>query len=232
MCGRFFRHGVSWAEYHAALRLIIPSGVEPPEPAYNIAPTQYAPIFRRAPEGEDVPRGEMQVAPAMWGLVPSWWNKPLSEKKFSTFNARSETVASSNTFRGAFRHHRCLIPASGFYEWTGPKGKKQPYAIGLRNRRWFCFAGLWDRAMIDGSEIDSFTILTTRANELMSNLHTRMPVILDPSNYERWLDLDERKVADLFEPFESTAMHAWPVGKAVGNARNQGRELVEEVDLG
>jgi putative SOS response-associated peptidase YedK len=229
MCGRFFRHGVSWEEYHNALNLIHPEGVQPPAPAYNIAPTQYAPIIRMAPEGEDVPRGAVQMAPAMWGLVPSWWKKPLSEKKFSTFNARSEGLEASNTFRGPFRHHRCLVPVSGFYEWTGPKGKKQPYAIGLRNRRWFCFAGLWDRAMIDGSEIDSFTILTTKPNDLMAGLHTRMPVILHPSDYRTWLDADNRKVGHLYEPFPTEDMHAWPVDPAVGNVRNQGPQLIEEV---
>ena len=228
MCGRFFRHGVTWEEYHNALNLIHPNGIQPPEPAYNIAPTQYVPIIRMAPEGEDVPRHAIQMAPAMWGLVPSWWKKPLSEKKFSTFNARSEGLEASNTFPGPFRHHRCLVPASGFYEWTGPKGKKQPFAIGLRNRRWFCFAGLWDRAMIDGSEIDTFTILTTKPNDLMAGLHTRMPVILHPSDYRTWLDADNRKVEHLYEPFPTEDMHAWPVNPAVGNVRNQGVQLIEE----
>ncbi|MEO0722734.1 MAG: SOS response-associated peptidase family protein, partial [Pseudomonadota bacterium] len=110
------------------LNLIRPAmggGVEPPEPAYNVAPTQIAPIVRLIPEGDGPPdqTGQREMAPAMWGLVPSWWNKPLKEKKFSTFNARAEGISTSNTFRGAFRHKRCLIPVSGFYEWTGPKGK-------------------------------------------------------------------------------------------------------------
>ena len=81
MCGRFFRHGVTWAEYHAALSIIQPLGVEPPEAAYNIAPTQYVPIIRLTPEGEPDPAGSRQMAPAMWGLVPSWWHQPLKEKK-------------------------------------------------------------------------------------------------------------------------------------------------------
>lgn len=229
MCGRYFRHGMSWAEYHAYLQLFGLDDVQAPEPAYNIAPTQIAPIVRAATEDEPVPAGERFMAPAMWGLVPSWWRKPLNEKKFSTFNARCETVATSNTFRGSFRHKRCLIPASGFYEWTGPKGSKTPYAIGLRNRRWFCFAGLWDRAMIDGSEIDSFTILTTEPNDLMAELHTRMPVILDVSNYELWLDTSNRDVELLFEPFATDAMHAWQIAPAVGNVRNQGEGLIAEV---
>ncbi|MCA8902324.1 MAG: SOS response-associated peptidase [Hyphomonas sp.] len=228
MCGRFFRHEVTWAEYHAALSIIPPLGVAPPEAAYNIAPTQYAPIVRLAPEGEDIPAGQRQMAPAMWGLVPSWWHQPLKEKKFSTFNARAETLDESNTFRGSFRHRRCLVPASGFYEWTGAKGSKTPFAIGLKNRRWFCFAGLWDRAMIDGSEIDTFTIVTTTPNDLMAGLHTRMPVILDPADYSRWLTAPAKQVRGLFEPFPTDAMQAWPVGPAVGNVRNQGPELIEE----
>lgn len=229
MCGRFFRHGVSWEEYSSHLNLFEPVGVAPPAPAYNIAPTQIAPIIRLSSEDEAVPPGERHMAPAMWGLIPSWWRKSLKEKKFSTFNARSETVSTSNTFRGSFRHKRCLVPASGFYEWTGPKGSKTPFAIALRNRRWFCFAGLWDRATIDGSDIDTFTILTTQPNDLMAGIHTRMPVILDPANYSRWLDTRVRDVEDLFEPFPSEAMHAWVVGPAVGNVRNQGVELTAEV---
>lgn len=110
----------------------------------------------------------------------------------------------------------------------GPAGTEDPYAIGLRNRRWFCFAGLWDRAMIDGSELDSFTILTTKPNDLMAGLHTRMPVIVDPKDYDRWLTAPAKTVQDLFEPFPTDAMHAWPVGPAVGNVRNQGPELIEE----
>ena len=223
MCGRFFRHDVSWEDYHAALSLIPPEGVAPPEAKYNIAPQSIAPIIRYKDHASD-----LGMEPALWGLIPSWWKKPLSEKKFSTFNARAETVHEAATFRGAFRYRRCLVPVSGFYEWSGPKGSKTPFAIGLRNRRWFCFAGLWDRAMIDGSEVDSFTVLTTDPNDLMAGIHTRMPVILDPADYGRWLDPDNRDVSDLYEPFPTDAMHAWPVKSAVGNVRNQGPELIEE----
>lgn len=224
MCGRFFRHDVSWEDYRAALETLIPENVEAPEARYNIAPMSLAPVIRQAPEG-----GGLEMAPCQWGLVPSWWKKPLSEKKFATFNARCEGVATAATFRGAFRHKRCLVPASGFYEWTGEKGSKQPFAIGLRNRRWFCFAGLWDAALIDGSEIQTFTILTTTPNDVMAGLHTRMPVIIAPDQYERWLDPSSGPVDDLFEPFPAADMHAWPVGAAVGNVRNQGADLIDEV---
>lgn len=229
MCGRFFRHGVSWAEYRDYLNLIPPNEVDPPEPAYNIAPTQIAPIIRLGAEDEPEFQGQRIMAPAKWGLVPSWWRKPLNEKKFSTINARCETIETSNTYRGAYRHRRCLVPASGFYEWTGEKGAKIPFAIALRNRRWFCFAGLWDRAMIDGSEFDSFTILTTTPNDLMAGLHTRMPVIIDPADYSSWLDTSNKDVERLYEPFPTDAMHAWVVSRDVGNVHNQGAALIEEV---
>ncbi|WP_430402006.1 SOS response-associated peptidase [Hyphomonas sp.] len=224
MCGRFFRHGVTWAEYHDALALVAPDGVSPPEPTYNAAPTTVQPVIRRAEHADRV-----EMAPARWGLIPSWWSRPLSEMKFSTFNAQAETAGEKPVFRGAYRHKRCLVPVSGFYEWTGAKGAKIPFAIGLRNRRWFCLAGLWDSALIDGSEIQSFTILTTRPNDLMAGLHTRMPVIVDPADYALWLDPDAGDPARLFEPFPTDAMHAWPVGPAVGNVRNNSPELIAEV---
>lgn len=224
MCGRFFRHGVSWEEYRDSLGIIPPEGVDPPEAKYNIAPMTYSPIVRR-----DIDTKRLEMAPCLWGLVPSWWNKPLSEKKFSTFNARSESVHEAASFRGSFRHKRCLIPVSGFYEWMRDGKSKTPFAIGLRNRRWFCFAGLWDVAHIDGSELHTFTILTTTPNDLMAGIHTRMPVIIHPSNYERWIDGDYRKLDDLFEPYPTDDMHAWVVDQKVGNVRNQGAELIEEM---
>ena len=222
MCGRYFSHGVSWEEYRASLDFQIPLDTPDPRPAYNIAPTQSAPIFR---QNDD----KLIVSSAMWGLVPFWWKKPLKEKKFSTFNARDDKLESAASYKVAFKKRRCLAPASGFYEWKGPKGRKQPFAIGLQNRRWFCFAGLWDQATIDEVTIESFTIITTEPNELMADIHSRMPVIIDPSNYAAWLDSENDNAKDLLKPFPAGHMQAWPVGKAVGNVRNQGRELIEEV---
>ena len=225
MCGRFYRHAVSWEEFRAALEIIIPEGVDPPEAKYNIAPMSYVPIIRR-----DVDTKQLELFPSMWSLVPSWWSKPLSEKKFSTFNARCETAHEAATFRGAFRHKRCLIPASGWYEWSGTKGNKIPFAVSLRNRRWFCFAGLWDCALIDGSELHTFTILTTQPNDVMAGIHTRMPVILHPDQYERWLDPTAKlDFDDLFEPFPAEDTYAWVVGPKVGNVHHQGPDLIDEV---
>jgi putative SOS response-associated peptidase YedK len=224
MCGRFFRYDISWEDYRAWLNIIPPANIAPPEAKFNIAPMSLAPIIYE----NEHRRGEFELAPAMWSLVPSWWRKPLSEKKFSTFNARSETVNESNTFKASFRHFRCLIPMSGYYEWSGPKGSKTPFAIGLRNRKWFCCAGLWNRAMIEGSELDTFTLLTTVPNDATAGIHSRMPVIIDPSDYERWLTAPYKDVYDLMRPYPSIDVHAWPVKPDVGNVRNQGPDLIEE----
>lgn len=228
MCGRFFRHGVSWEEYHASLGLVAPDGVAPPEPTYNAAPMSVQPIIRHAPDQGFGGEAPLELAPCHWGLIPSWWTKPLSEKKFSTFNAQSETAHEKPVFRGAFRHKRCLIPVSGYYEWSGEKGRKTPFAVGLRNRRWFCFAGLWDSALIDGSEIQTFTVLTTQPNDVMAGLHHRMPVILEQHDYKRWLDPHSGDVSDLFEPYPAADMHAWVVGPDVGNVRNNYAALIEK----
>lgn len=222
MTSRFFRRAISWADYRAAIDLVPPPGVDPPEAEYNIPPGSHAPILRRAPEGEYAPRHDIQIAPAYWGLVPVWWKQPLSEKKFATFNARAETLETSNTFSGAFRQNRCLVPASGFYAWSDG----MPFAFALTSGAWFCFAGLWSRAMIDGSEFDTFTIITTEPNLTVAGIATSMPVILSPRDYIRWLDTRERDPLALLKPCPSDALRAWPANPAVGNVRNQGEGLL------
>ncbi len=224
MCGRFFRTEVSYEEYLAHFDLSRSGDFPGTEAAYNVTPTQTAPVVRRPDAGS-----QSEMAFARWGLVPAWWNRPLKEMKFSTFNARSETAATSRVFRSAYRHRRCLVPVSGYYEWSGPRGHKTPYAIGCRNRRWFCLGGLWEQTAIAGETIDSFSILTTTPNELMAKLHNRMPVIVHPGDYGRWLDAGMGGVADLCNPYPADEMEAWKVAPAVGNVRNQGRELIAEL---
>jgi putative SOS response-associated peptidase YedK len=224
MCGRFFRHGVTWEEYHDALGLVPPDGVDPPEPTYNAAPTTLQPVFRLARD-----KIHTEVLPARWGLIPSWWTKPIQQIKFTSINAQSETVNEKPVFRGAFRHRRCLVPVSGYYEWSVQGRAKTPFAFGLKNRRWFCLAGLWDTALIDGSEIDSFTILTTRPNEFTAGIHDRMPVILAPEDYALWLDPARGDPSRLFAPYPSDPMQTWIVGPAVGNVRNNYPGLIDEI---
>jgi len=161
------RDRLSWAEYYDWLNLIgVPGGVAEPDAAYNVAPTQSHPIVRLDENGG------RELVMARWDLVPRFWRKPLAEKKFSTFNARLETAPTSNAYRASWTERRCIVPAIGFYEWTGPKGAKQPLFISRagfdpasaepESRRGFCFAGFWDRAEIDGQTLDSFTIMTTQ----------------------------------------------------------------------
>jgi putative SOS response-associated peptidase YedK len=222
MTSRFFRRAISWDDYRAAIDLVPPPHVDAPEAEYNIAPGGFAPILRRAPEGEYAPRHAIQIAPAFWGLVPVWWKQPLSEKKFATFNARAADISTSNTFSGAFRQGRCLIPASGFYAWSSGT----PFAFALTSGAWFCFAGLWSRAMIDGSEFDTFAIVTTEANLAVAGIAASMPVILQPQHYTRWLDVDDRDPHALLKPCPSDWLRAWPANPAVGNVRNQGEALL------
>ncbi len=224
MCGRHFRHGVSWEDYHAQLSLFRPEEIPHFPKAYNVAPTQQVPIIRVRGESDD-----LELTFARWDLVPRWWKKPLSEKKFSTFNAKGEEAATKASFRASFKDRPCLVPMSGYYEWKGPRGQKQAYAIAKRNRRWFFVAGLWDRAMIDNEPLESFTILTTDAAPDLEHIHHRMPVIPDQSSAADWLRASPDERQDMIFPDASGDLHAWKVGPEVGNVRNQGEELIAEL---
>jgi putative SOS response-associated peptidase YedK len=226
MTARFFRREIPWDELTARTGLVPPPGVDTPEAQYNIAPTQIAPIIRPAPDGEYTPRDTIQMAPAVWGLIPVWWNKPLSEKKFTSFSARAETIDVSRTFSGSFRQGRCLVPASGFYVWRqAGSARSTPFAVTPKDGGWVCFAGLWSRWMHDGSEIDTFAIVTVEPNAVLTGLSTSMPAILEPSHYARWLDVMDRDPLSLLMPLPSDRIEVKPAHPSVGNVRNQGPEL-------
>lgn len=221
MTSRFFRRALAWDDYRSALDLVEPSGIDAPEPQWNIAPNALAPILRRAPEGEYAPRHAIQIAPAFWSLIPVWWKKPLHEKTFASFNARASEILDSATFSGAFRQGRCLVPASGYYLWS----EGTPFSVQLTSRAWFCFAGVWSRAMIEGSEFDTFAIVTTEPNLAVAGLAMSMPVILSPHDYHRWLDGETNEALKLLKPFPSDEVSVRPANPAVGNVRNQGSDL-------
>lgn len=151
----------------------------PPRP--NIAPTQPAAIVRNDH------RGARELALVRWGLLPPWVKDP---RDFSTLiNARSETVVEKPSFRGAIRHKRCLVPADGFYEWTGVKGRKRPFHIKPKAGGVFAMAGLFEHWLgADGSEIETMAILTCPGNDTMGPVHDRMPVVIDPADFDTWLD--------------------------------------------
>jgi putative SOS response-associated peptidase YedK len=150
-------------------------------------------------------------------------------KGISTINAKAETIETSPTFRRPFKMRRCLVPADGFYEWLRVDEKtKQPYAFRMKDDAPFAFAGVWDAWKAwDGSWLQSYSIITTFANELAARVHSRMPVILHPKDYDRWLEREsERAPVDLLRPFEAEAMAAAPCNPKVGNAKNNGPEML------
>lgn len=222
MCGRFTL--ATPAEEWAAL-----FGLDevPSLPArYNIAPTQNVPIVRAGREARlrrrhEEPEGARgrpgrELALVRWGLVPHWAKEAGAGP--TLINARSETVAEKPSFRDAFHQRRCLVVADGFYEWQATGGRKQPYWIGMDDRRPFAFAGLWDRWQPEGAEaLDSCTILTTDANEALRSLHDRMPVILDSHDYDRWLDPDvvTWDIEPLLRPYPPDRMAFFPVSTRV-----------------
>jgi putative SOS response-associated peptidase YedK len=192
------------------------------EPRYNVAPTQAVAAVRAMSAGNELTR-------LRWGLVPSWASDLSIGNKL--LNARCETVADKPSFRAAFRQRRCLIPASGFYEWQKQGGgRKQPYFIRPRDGGLFAFAGLWERWHDPrGETVESCTILTTEANELMQPLHDRMPVIVDPASDRVWLDPHSSadSLRALFVPFASDRMEAIPVNPWVSNPKHEGPQCLE-----
>ena len=160
----------------AVRRLFDCAAVDDFPPRYNIAPTQ--PVLIARPD----PKGARELRLVRWGLVPSWVKDP---REFTTLiNARAETASDKPSFRGAMRHRRCLVPADGFYEWTGARGSKQPHFIRLNDSRLFAFAGLSETWLgADGSEIETMAILTTGANGDMARIHDRMPVIIESPRF-------------------------------------------------
>lgn len=222
MCGRYvLRSSIIKIANHFGVPT--PAGFEF-TPCYNIPPSFAVPTVHKE-----------AAAPALslmkWGLIPSWAKTPAIGNKLS--NARAETVASKPSFRSAFKHRRCLIPATGFYEWKKITDRKQPFFIHLLNQEVFAFAGLWETWHDpQGDEVHTCAIITTEANAVMEPIHNRMPVILDPADYDRWLDtdtFDADSLQSLLVPFPADEMAAYPVSTDVNSPRNQGKTLIEPV---
>ena len=175
--------------------------------------------------------GERRLELLRWGLIPAWADDPAIGSRM--INARSETAAEKPSFRRAFKERRCLIAADGFYEWQKTNGGKQPYHLRMRDGRPFAFAGLWESWKEDGEgEIRSCTILTTDANDLVGEVHHRMPVILPPEIYDLWLDPTVREAEQLLSlliPYPPEDMEAYPVSRRVNNPSNNEPSCVESV---
>ncbi|MCG8460489.1 MAG: SOS response-associated peptidase [Holophagales bacterium] len=199
-------------------------GIEP-TPRYNVAPTQNVLVVRQDSEGR------RHLGQLHWGLVPFW----AKEKSIGNrmINARSETAAEKPSFRNAWKKRRCWIAADGFYEWKKMDGGKQPFHIHLHDRRPFVLAGLWERWEKGEAPLESCTILTTRANEKVAEIHDRMPVILDGAARDRWLDpaTPPAALGELMVPFDAERMAFTPVSRLVNNPKNDVPRCLEPVQL-
>jgi putative SOS response-associated peptidase YedK len=219
MCGRFTLH-LSPELLGTVFRVSVPELVAP---RYNIAPGQQAMVVR------ETGAGERTLANLSWGLVPTWARDQAIVHQM--INARSETVHEKPSFRHAIKYQRCIVPASGFYEWCRVDGSKQPWYIRLKNAAPMGLAGLCEswRAP-DGALLESFCLLTTAANSLMAPIHERMPVILPPDEYATWLSKnlhDPLQLTRLYEPFSADSMIAAKVSPLVNSPLHDSAECIQ-----
>jgi putative SOS response-associated peptidase YedK len=221
MCGRYYRRSdkqriAEAFHIHGSLSDMPLEAA----PDYNVAPTTRQPIIRNNRD-----TGEREMVAMRWGMVPHFAKSLADFKGFSTINAQAETLMIKAVWLVPFQRRRCLVPADGFYEWKKIDPKtKQRYAFTMKSGEPFAFAGVWDGWKDPATEewLQSFAIITTTPNELTAAVHDRMPVILKPSDYDRWLQRgdSERPLVDLLRPFDADQMTAHPVDPRVGNVRN------------
>ena len=221
MCGRYFLTTPG-----EVLADIFEAGSAPElSPRYNIAPTQTVPIVRLGASGA------RELALASWGLVPVWAKEKAIGNKL--INARAETLAEKPSFRDAFKKRRCLLPADGYFEWKREGTVKQPYAFRASDGRPLALAGLWSfwKDPATGEPLESCAIVTTSPNELAATVHDRMPVILAPESFGKWLGAapPSPDFAALFEPYPAERMLAYPVSRAVNSPANDRPELLEAI---
>lgn len=218
MCGRFFLIATP-AETKKRFKVDhVPDLVL----RYNIAPSQLSPIVIAAEKGKSIHL-------ARWGLVPSW-SRDLSLGA-GMINAPAETLETKAAYRTTFQTQRCLVPASGYYEWQTRGAKNQAYKISLRNGALLAFAGLWETwAPEVGEPVKTFTIITTQANKLVREVHDRMPVIIAPADFQRWLTAPATTAKKLLVPYTS-GMTIAPVSDRVSSVRNDDAELLRPVAI-
>lgn len=224
MCGRF----ALYADYDTLLKRFdieeTAIGQAAYEERYNVAPSQE--ILAIISDGQNNRLGTLR-----WGLIPPW----AKDQKigYKMINARGETAAEKPSFRHAFKKKRCLIPANAFYEWKKDASGKKPMLIHLAQDELFAFAGLWETwKSPEGKTIHSCTILTTGPNELMADIHDRMPVILTKKAERVWLDpeiQDPEVLKELIKPYASGELQAYEVSEAVNSPKNEGAELIREI---
>jgi putative SOS response-associated peptidase YedK len=229
------------------LQAEISNNLETFEPRFNIAPSSSVPVIL-------FQNSKKVMESLKWGLIPSWAKDPSIGFKLA--NARAETVTEKPSFRSAFKKQRCLVPVDGFYEWNQSTKPKQPYYFFMKDEKPFFIAGLWEywkahqsptqshkdtknNIKLDKEEkkepeqgITTFTLITTEANAVLAKVHDRMPVILDPKDYEAWLDPNNQDLGELqkfLKPYDASKMDSYPVSTFVSNARNQGEKCMERL---
>ncbi len=226
MCGRIVqKSGVEGLAIVEGMEAGSPAAGSNIPPRYNGAPEQELLVIRRNHE-----TGETMISPLRWGLIPHWCREPGGGPK--PINARAETVQSLPMFKAAYEQRRCIVPVDAFFEWHPIKGekRKQPYAIGLQSGAPFGLAALWENWKTpQGEWLRTFAIITCEANELMAEIHDRMPVILAPEDYARWLS-DAPEADDLLRPFPASLMKMWKVGTKVNSVRNDSADVLDEHD--
>jgi putative SOS response-associated peptidase YedK len=221
MCGRY-TDNLTWSQIVELYRLTMPDEAPPGlRPSYNVAPTHVMPIIRPAGNGRE-------LLMAQWGLVPFWLQ--LAKLPYSTINARAESIRTAPTYREPFAERRCLVPASGWYEWQKISAKaKRPYHFKPKIEP-FAFAGVHDAWKGDaGRTITSFAVITTDASPSVSQYHNRMPVVLEDSQFDDWIRGTPDQAAEMMKPYAGV-IEAWEVGAAVGNVRNNRPELIDLFD--
>lgn len=222
MCTRYHLSREHYREILATL------GIEAPAEfasRYNIAPGSDIPLVRTKAPGRATAR---EVVSLRWGLVPAWAR--ADEPAARLTNARAETLAAKPSFRDAFRARRCVIPATGFYEWEAIGRARRPWFFRRRDEQPFGLAGLWEswRAP-DGAVLETCAVVTVEPNELMRPVHHRMPVMLAPEQFVSWLDprvTEPEKLAPLLRTPDAAAMSALAVGPHVSNVRHEGPECL------
>jgi putative SOS response-associated peptidase YedK len=231
MCGRFARRSTQevLADWFGVELEDLPWFA----PTYNAAPQSVQPVVRLNRD-----TGAPEFAMLRWGLVPLWAKD--ARFGYTTINARAEEAASKPAYREALKERRCLVPVDAFYEWQRIGRKtNNAFAVALKTGEPCALAGLWERWQPpEGPALETFTILTTDPNELMEPFHNRMPVILEPRDYARWLDSSglnsggrAQPPVDLMRPYPAEMMAAWPVSARVGNVRNNDPQLLDEVQI-
>jgi putative SOS response-associated peptidase YedK len=182
-------------------------------PSFNIAPSQVSAVVTESSD-------RLQLTEMQWGLIPSWSKDAQMGSKL--INARSETLHEKPSFKESFKNKRCLIPADGFIEWKG----KHPYYIRPKTQGLLAFAGLWSTWDSGDYPLNTYTIITTEANKTLSPLHSRMPFILNPDNYERWLTAESNTLSSLFTPCPDKDLEYFEISTAVNSPKNNDPEIL------